>query len=383
MKVIIDSQMLTDKKMRGMNYYAQSLINALLRRNMNDYELTVFDYNRERGNRERLLSRLDYPDRAIVRECNTLSYATLMREDAPFSANEDYKTHTGTSGDVYHFLSQEIVPPQFRNDLVVTIHDMIPYLFKNEIHWTTLDRFTRSWRRICEYRPFIITDSESSKCDIIKFDPALEEKVFVIPLAYDNRTLYHDPDIARLQFLGINKHYILYVGTLEIRKGVTRLVTAFNVLRQNLKDIELVVVCPHKGQDIADLMLSMANDKDRVKFLENVSEDEKRTLMSCASVFAFPSFYEGFGLPPLEAMACGCPVITSNTSSLPEVVGDAAIMIDPTNTEQLAYEMERVLLSEALRRDLIAKGYENCKRFSWSKTAEMTENVYLERFARR
>ena len=99
-------------------------------------------------------------------------------------------------------------------------------------------------------------------------------------------------------------------------------------------------------------------------------------LYSNALAFVFPSLYEGFGLPVLEAMARGCPVIASNASSLPEVTGDAAILIDPHNVEQLAYEMERIITSESLQNELKQKGLEQCKKFSWDKTAEMTENVY-------
>lgn len=185
---------------------------------------------------------------------------------------------------------------------------------------------------------------------------------------------------------GIEGEYILFVGTLQPRKNIVRLIEAFShvILRAKPEgskdsspraqnDIALIVV-GKKGWMYEDILQSPIkfNVGDRVKFLEFVPDEDLEILYRNAICFVLPSLYEGFGLPVLEAMRNGCPVITSNVSSLPEAGGDAALYVDPLNTEDIAFKIQLLIDNRKLREELIEKGYKQVKKFSWEKTAKET-----------
>jgi len=161
------------------------------------------------------------------------------------------------------------------------------------------------------------------------------------------------------------------------------LLKAFSWLKKEarFKDLKLVKVGQAGGEE-ADFrkqtmeVINSLNLNQEVIITDIVPESELPVYYSGAAVFVLPSLYEGFGLPPLEAMACGCPVITSNTSSLPEVVGDAGIMVDPYDADNLAKAMRQVLTNDELRADMVRKGLEQAKKFSWERAAEQTQEVY-------
>ena len=173
--------------------------------------------------------------------------------------------------------------------------------------------------------------------------------------------------------------YILFVGTLQPRKNLIRLIEAFSNLQSPISNIQLIIA-GKKGwlyeetfRQVEELGLEW-----KVVFTDYAPEGDLPALLSGASLFVFPSLYEGFGLPVLEAMACGTPVVCSNVSSLPEVAGEAAILVDPLDVEELATAMERVLGDEELRAELTERGFEQARRFSWEKCARQTLDV-LER----
>ena len=174
--------------------------------------------------------------------------------------------------------------------------------------------------------------------------------------------------------------YILSLGTLEPRKNIDTLIKGFArlVQEQNLKDLHLVLVGTHGWQyeKIFDEISKSGSVKDRIIFTGYVDDADLAALYSAALVFVYPSFYEGFGLPPLEAMQCGTPVITSNTSSLPEVVGDAGIMLDPKDTDGLCHSIFEIYGQSALRESMSRKSSEQAKKFSWEKCIQETIDVY-------
>jgi glycosyltransferase involved in cell wall biosynthesis len=177
---------------------------------------------------------------------------------------------------------------------------------------------------------------------------------------------------------------VLYVGNIKPHKNLVRLIEAFSELRTGeLEDLKLLII----GDEISKLpALRHAVHRHKlhkhVRFLGYVPDDQLTVLYRLAAVFVFPSLYEGFGLPPLEAMASGTPVITSNASSLPEVVGDAAFLIDPYQAEAIASAMERVLNDAGLRDDLRARGLRRAREFSWDTTARRVRAIYDEVLAR-
>lgn len=185
---------------------------------------------------------------------------------------------------------------------------------------------------------------------------------------------------------GLPERYILCVGTIEPRKNITGLLKAFHILQTHYGDKETVLALAggtgwlydEVTQTVADLGL-----KDSVRFLGRVDDEWLHKLYVGARCHIHPAYYEGFGLPPLEAMACGTPTIVSNVSSLPEVVQDAALLVDPRNHEEIAVAMNRLLSDDALHAELRAKGLQRANSFSWQRAATETLNVYRKVLERR
>jgi len=244
----------------------------------------------------------------------------------------------------------------------------------------------------------IITISQATKDDIIKLYGVPESKIHVIypGIKPDAVLMPHIYPMQELQTkYAISDKYLLFVGTLQPRKNIVRLIEAFSLLlarhpedsegSSKLKqdsssstqnDIQLVIV-GKKGWKYEDILDAPEKNgiTDRVKFLDFVSDEDLQMLYKNAQCFVFPSLYEGFGLPVLEAMRAGCPVITSNVSSLPEAGGDAALYVDPESVSDIASKIEMVLGDKKLRSEMIAKGKEQLKKFSWEKAAKETLSV--------
>lgn len=263
---------------------------------------------------------------------------------------------------------------------VVTIHDVFPFVTPQTS--TALEKLV-----YCLWLPLalrqadaIITISQHSKKDIIRYLPFTKEKIIVIPNgknpAYQPLPVEHVQPV--LEKLTIPTPYILYVGSLEPRKNLLRLLQAYACLRQEVTPWHLVIVGAKNFWKNAPVVETVENLglKPWVHFTGFVEEEDLPALYNGADLFVFPSLYEGFGLPPLEAMACGTPVVTSNTSSLPEVVGDAAIMVDPYDVDAISEAMARVLSDPALAEDLRQRGLLQAEQFSWQKMAEETIEVY-------
>jgi len=372
MKVIIEAQHVLTPHRRGIPVYAIQLTRRLLARKKFDYALTLFDKYKERGNR-RCIDEFFGEYNTPIYECNSESYKTLFIDDSAYQ-NKSYNDYTGASGDIFHFLHIEAIPLKLNGKMIVTVHDVLPLIFPE--FFPSYNRFINiSWKRILEMKPTIIANSQTTKLDFMKHSGLND--IHVTPLGFDETVHYYENNPSILASLGINNPYLLYCGALDMRKNIIRILDAFEVIAKQFPEISLVLA-GNVDSNGAPILQKIENHKfkSRIITLGFVSDEQKRILMSSALSFLFPSVYEGFGLPILEAMACGCPVITSNVSSMPEVAGNAAILIDPYNTEQLANEMERIITCKSLREELKEKGLEQCKKFSWDKTAEMTEDVY-------
>lgn len=228
----------------------------------------------------------------------------------------------------------------------------------------------------------IITISESSKNDIIKAYGVSEKKVAVVypGIKKGSSIEYSVLSMDKLmEKYGIKGNYILFVGTLQPRKNIEKLIEALAITKN--KKLELVIV-GKKGW-MYEAILDAPNKyevSDRVKFMDNIGDEDLPLFYKNAVCFVLPSLYEGFGLPILEAMQYGCPVLASNVSSLPEAGGDAAIYFDPQNSEDIAEKIDKVASDEKLRKEMIQKGHEQVKKFSWEKTARETLSV-LENLA--
>ncbi|NOX96952.1 MAG: glycosyltransferase family 4 protein [Nitrospirae bacterium] len=285
--------------------------------------------------------------------------------------------------DVVHCLGSSV--PRVRTArLLVTIFDLIPLLFR-DFHTSCGRREgQKQARRAAERAERIITISNSSKMDIIRLLHVPAEKIVVIPLAAGAlyRRINDSEKMKRFkEKYNLRREYILYVGTLEPRKNIVNLLRAYSRLIREHADVkEQLIIIGKKGWLYADIFKEVKKLKleNRVIFTGYVPDEDIVLFYNCAGLFIYPSLYEGFGLPVLEAMACGTPVITSNRSSLPEIAGDASKLIDPENGEEIAQALYEVLIDDRLRLQMSEKGLERAKLFCWEKTAQRTLKVYEE-----
>jgi len=265
---------------------------------------------------------------------------------------------------------------------VVTIHDV-----------ATLDhpeafnpRFAAWYRflipRLANRVRRVITISEFTKQRLLAYVPVEEERVVVIYNGVDQRFRPHTPEsITQVRKpLGLpGKRYVLSVGTLEPRKNIPRLIQAWARIVDKLPDDIWLVLAGQEGRGDLYARLSGLNMlPPRVHLTGYVPDELLPALYAGAMVFVFPSLYEGFGLPPLEAMASGVPVLTGNRTSLPEIVGDAGMMVDPTSVDQIAEGLLSLIQDETLRLELRRKGLDRAAQFSWDKTAQKTWEVLKE-----
>jgi glycosyltransferase involved in cell wall biosynthesis len=309
--------------------------------------------------------------------------------------------------DIFH-ATEHLLPRLSSIRSVFTLHDLI-FLFYPQTH-KPLNRWFLALMmpRFLRAADAIIAVSECTKRDAIRFYGIPEEKITVIYEGVNPRFRPASPEAVqaiRAKY-SLPEHFILYVGTIEPRKNLTALLEAFHHLlatcdlrpatcdlqpatcdlqpatcdlRPATCDWRLVFV-GKKGWLYQGFFrrLRELGLEDRVRFTGYVPDEDLPALYSAADLFTFPSLYEGFGLPVLEAMACGVPVVCSNTSSLPEVVGEAGIMVEPHNVHALARAMGRVLTDEALRASLRARGLERAQRFTWEEAAKRTVEVYRQ-----
>ena len=279
--------------------------------------------------------------------------------------------------DLFH-TSDWTQPPSIHTKTITTVHDLTPFINPSWHPQKIIKAHTHKmfWAsRKCSH---FICVSENTRTDLLKLFPNIDpQKTSVIYEAAEEK---YKPSREKNK---IKKKYylndfILAQGTRDPRKNLKRLVEAFNLyLKNNPKSkVELAITGKYGwGEDIKHLI------NDKIKILGFIPEKDMVALHAGALALAYPSLYEGFGLPLVKAMKVGTPVITSNTSCLPEVVGDAALLVDPLSIEDIALALEKIINSPALRKELSQKGLLQSQKFSWAKTAEQTLDIYEKLFS--
>ena len=273
---------------------------------------------------------------------------------------------------------------------VVTVHDLLDHLYRvnsqSSLKRTLHFQFTR---RVLQKAARIFAVSNFSKADTVRLFGVKPEKIEVIYNAIDDRFRQGHATDSERQFIAeryqVNCPFLLYAGRISPHKNVVRIIEAFAALKGELSkegkfpDLKLIVigdeVSKHPDLRRACVKGGVQND---VRFLGFVPIDVLRIFYDQAKIFVFPSLYEGFGLPPLEAMAHATPVVTSNTSSVPEVVGNAAVMVNPENVFEIMRALHRVLLDQALREKLKTRGLEQAAKFSWDASVCRMLEIYRE-----
>ncbi|MEX2015013.1 MAG: glycosyltransferase family 1 protein [Candidatus Hydrogenedentales bacterium] len=280
--------------------------------------------------------------------------------------------------DVYH-ATNYVLPPTRRAKRVVTVHDLafiaVPELCSPKIAGI----FGKNIGRYCREADAILVYSESTKLDLRRFLDVDETKIFATPMAVDTAFAPVDRDTAKEQVYvkyGVAGPFLLFVSTLEPRKNVVGLLEIFARLAKEFPHkLVLIGSVGWNAQPMFDAITRLGIG-DRVVRPGYVPHGELPLFYSTADAFVFPTHYEGFGLPLLEALACGCPVVASDNTSVPEVTGDAALLAAADDVDAQAANVRRVLTDEALRAELIEKGFVQAKRFSWDRCAADTAAVY-------
>ena len=277
--------------------------------------------------------------------------------------------------------SPDFIPPFWRNcRSVITVHDLAfllyPHFLTNEAarYYGQIDQAVR-------HTDHIIAVSESTRRDTINLLGVPERKITVIYEGANPIYCPMDKEVARRHvqdMYGLGEPYILFVSTIEPRKNLPGLLQAFRKLRDDYKRPETLVLAGGRGwlsEEVYDT-IDRLNLNEHVRLLGRVPSEHLVYLYNAAQTLVHPSFYEGFGLPPLEAMHCGTPTIVSNVSALPEVVGDAALLVDPNDIDGLTVAMWRVLTDDQLRASLVEKGLKRAQTFSLERAAQQTLEVY-------
>lgn len=263
---------------------------------------------------------------------------------------------------------------------VVTFHDLsfchYPEFFS--LKKRLWQRFLMNAEKEAKTADLIIADSASTKADLINVYGLKEQQIRVVypGLELANSQKKDKSEIKRKY--GLPDDFVLYFGTIEPRKNLIGLIKAFDLVKEEINQPQLKLVLAGARGWLCKKIFEEAKKakyRNNLVFTGFVKEQDKPLLYSLARLFVYPSFFEGFGFPPLEAMAAGIPTIVSYASSLPEVVGEAAIMIDPYNIDELAWAMKEVLLDERLQKSLKQKGLKRAKEFSWEKCARQVLEI--------
>ena len=311
----------------------------------------------------------------------------MVPEPAPtYSIAEQYRIPLSLARERVDLVHEPhyVLPPLVRCRSVVTIHDCIHLMFPQYLPSKLAYAYAKGSMWCASHQADrILTVSEASKRDILRFFTVSPDKVSVIYNAIDERFLTpanaERMELVRQRYQ-LDHPFVLYVGNIKPHKNIERLIDAFGRARSQCPDGLKLIIIGDELSKYPGLRQSVHKHKldKHVRFLGFQPTETLAAFYRLARAFAFPSLYEGFGLPPLEAMACGSPVVTSNVSSLPEVAGGAALLVDPYDADAIASGIVQAVTDETLRADLIRRGLERARSFSWPQSVKKIHEIYME-----
>jgi len=319
------------------------------------------------------------------------SYIQCPQNDySPASYFEFHRALRHLGANVLHVPHLFWIPQGIPCPYVVTVHDLLDYLYRNNSA-SAAKRFAHFYltKRVLHRASRIFAVSKFSKTDTVRLFGVPQQKIEVVYNAIDERFRQGHASAAEKLMIAeryqVNYPFLLYAGRISPHKNVVRIIEAFSLLKSELQkedqypDLKLIIIGDEVSRhpDLRRAVIKGRVQQD-VRFLGFVPIDVLRIFYDAAKVFIFPSLYEGFGLPPLEAMSHGTPVITSNTSSLPEVVGNAAVLVNPENVFEIQRALQRVLLDQPLREKLKLRGAEQTRKFSWETSVGRMLEVFQE-----
>lgn len=356
----------THENPTGLGVYTYELVQEILKAEC-DFDFTIYSSSSYLKslypNRVTRVSRYTSPDFGLKGHLMRLLWEQTI---LPF------KVKMKKMSLLYSAVSEGILSPYRKQ--IITIHDILPMKYPESCP-NMKYYFSYSLPTLLKNSRAVICVSENTKQDIIGYPGVKDKPIYVIYEGFNRQRFYPRENGTVQKQFGLT-NYLLYVGDLRPYKNLERSLEAF--ARLNLREFKFVIggkkdprFYPRVKKKVDELFL-----KDQVVFLDYVREENLPYLYSEAVAFVFPSLYEGFGLPPLEAMACGCPVIVSNAASLPEVCGDAAYYVNPYDVQSISKGIYEVLVDDKLRQNLREKGLERAKLFSWEKSAKEHLKVF-------
>ena len=379
MKITFDAVPICSDKITGIGWCEVGQTQALAEMHPeNEYEYSFFTS----GDSERVKRVEGFAGKSI--KLNTSDFSGYLYRAVSTFLPLPYSCFFGRKSDITHFFNY-IVPPFVHGKKVVTVHDMVYKAFPETVRGRTRFMLEMGLKRSMKRADIIVTDSEFSKSEIVKYFPQHEKKIRVVPCGADPERFHPCTEPERIpevkKSLEIEGEYFLYLGTIEPRKKLERLITAYKHLADKLGEkCPKLVMAGGKGwlDNGIYSRVERLGLTGKIIFTKYVPSEDLNPLMCGALAFVFPSIYEGFGMPPLEAMACGVPVLTSGEASLPEVTGDCAVICDAYSVKSIAKGLYRLCTDEKLRHELSRKGLERAKGFTWERSAEMLQAVYDE-----
>ena len=366
-KISLELQWAVGKK-TGVGWYIYNIVKELSKSDRNDYIAEFINFM----GRHDVKSQIDYDIKIKQNKMITYTMYNFLTKKLNIRHNLIF----GTKSDIYHFFNFTI-PKNIKGKVIVTIHDTV---FISAPETMGNRKALEEYKYGAKKSDLIITVSKSAKNDIIKNLGVIEDKIEIVHPGIDIESYSKKYEKEYLEKIRkkykLPLEYILYLGTIEPRKNIERIVKAFKNYKKEVKDDLKLVIVGNKGwkyDNIMKLIESMGTD---IILTGYIDEEDKIPIYKLAQIFVFPSLYEGFGMPVLEAMAAGVPVITSNVSSLPEVAGDAAILVDPLNEDEIFEAYKKIRNDSNYREEMILKGYEQAKKYQWKYSAKKLEEIY-------
>lgn len=379
MNISFDALPLISDKMSGVGYRQAGLVSTIIKEHPeNQYTFDYFSRKDHQIKEQRLEKYMSKSVSLNVSHFSGFVYRTVMNF-IPIP----YSIFFGNSADITHFFNY-VVPPKVHGKTVVTVHDMVIKAYPETVRARTKYFLYTGLEKSMKRADIIVTDSQFSKSEIEKYYPKYAHKVRVVPCGVDLLRFYPIDDTSEIekvtQKFGINGEYFLYIGTIEPRKNLTRLIEGYSIFAKKYPECPKLVLAGGKGwlNDEIYSSIEKLGLKNKALFTDYIPSNDMCALINGALGFLFPSIYEGFGMPPLEAMACGVPVLTSHEASLPEVVGDSAIMVDAYDTQSIADGISKLYTDENLRKVLSIKGLEQAKHYTWENASKILYGIYEE-----
>ncbi|MCX8077066.1 MAG: glycosyltransferase family 4 protein [Geminocystis sp.] len=380
MRILVDCTCVRPP-LSGVGYYTHTLIKALrdlVKSRFPEWHLALY---RQPSLREWLTGKPPSP--SFPQQGGQMFYlplpvnvSSLLGKHAAFFAE-----NLGDYFDVVHGTDHYVYPFR-RGKKLITIHDLAFVRYPEYCHYIVRISYENRIKKCLEWTDLVLTFSQITKKEIVDYFQIPEEKVVVTSEAsrYDSNYLdsVNVAEVKRKYHHLFAQPYILFVGTMEPRKNIINLVKAFNLIKKEFAINHNLVLIGKKGWQYREILAEIENSpyRNNIKHLGYLTEEEVAVFYANAEVFVYPSLYEGFGLPILEAMTLGAPVVTSRISALPEVAGEAALYIPPHDWQAMAYTVYRVIQDRDLREKLKQLGKLRGSLYSWQRVAEETLHIY-------